>query len=356
LLNSSTTISGNITFPANVTVTSGTTTGTLGASGTGSTASGVVNSTSTAATGVAVRGAATSATGVNYGLYGISSSNAGRGVYGQSTGAGYGVQGYNNGGLGTGVLGLADNASGPTYGVQGQSTTSGGYGVYGLAASGTGTNYGVRGDVFSASGFGVFSGGNFGGTGAKYFIQPHPTDPAREVRFVCLEGNEAGTYFRGSGKLEGGVALIPVPEDFRAASSADGLTIQLTPIGAAAALWIETKSLEGIAVRGSDDVAFDFLVNGVRRGFGNVKTLTTNEHWRPVWRGVPFGTQYPDELRQILVENGTLNPDYTPNEATAAQLGWELRDPNEMPVLRALDGLEIRVEGFQLTPLGSEQR
>jgi hypothetical protein len=94
----------------------------------------------------------------------------------------------------------------------------------------------------------------------------------------------------------------------------------------------------------------------VRRGFGNVQTLATNEHWRPTWRGVPFGAQYPDELRQVLVANGTLNPDFTPNEATAAQLGWELRDPSEMPVLRAPSGLEFRVEGFELTPSVPESR
>jgi hypothetical protein len=42
---------------------------------------------------------------------------------------------------------------------------------------------------------------------------------------------------------------------------------------------------------------------------------------------VPFGTQFPEGLRRILVENGTLNADFTPNEATAARLGWELADP-----------------------------
>ena len=29
-------------------------------------------------------------------------------------------------------------------------------------------------------------------------------------------------------------------------------------------------------------------------------------------------------MRQILVDNGTLNPDFTPNLATASGLGWKL--------------------------------
>ena len=49
-------------------------------------------------------------------------------------------------------------------------------------------------------------------------------------------------------------------------------------------------------------------------------------------RGVPFGTQYPNDLRDILVENGTLNADYTPNERTAQRMGWELKEPEDVPV------------------------
>jgi hypothetical protein len=319
----------------NITVTGSTTSATILATSTGSASVGVIDGKASSTTGIALRGEATSATGSNFGVWGKTSSNAGIGVYGQGTGAGYGVKGYNPSGLGTGVLGLVDGSSGPTYGVNGQSTSPGGYGVYGLSANAVTATYGVRGDVFSATGFGVYSGGNFGGTGAKYFIQPHPSDPAKEVRFVCLEGNEAGTYFRGSGKLSGGEFVIEVPEDFRLASSPDNLTAQVTPVGAPAVLWVEKKGLESIVVRGNADVEFDYFVNGVRRGFGNVATIVENEHWRPQYRGLPFGTQYPAELRSILVQNGILNPDFTPNEDTAARLGWILRDPAELPFVQA---------------------
>ena len=53
----------------------------------------------------------------------------------------------------------------------------------------------------------------------------------------------------------------------------------------------------------------------------------------PEVRGVPYATQYSEGHRRILVENGMLNPDFTPNEATAAVMGWTLRDPepDELP-------------------------
>ncbi len=38
---------------------------------------------------------------------------------------------------------------------------------------------------------------------------------------------------------------------------------------------------------------------------------------------------YPEGLRRVLVENGTLNPDFSPSEATAARLGWKLLDRDD---------------------------
>ena len=44
---------------------------------------------------------------------------------------------------------------------------------------------------------------------------------------------------------------------------------------------------------------------------------------------MPYGSWMPDDLRRLLVENGTLNADYRPNEATAARLGWTLREAED---------------------------
>ena len=196
-----------------------------------------------------------------------------------------------------------------------------------LGSSGYDEGVGVKGSATGGSAFGVFSEGDFGGTGAKYFIQPHPTDFTKEVRFVCLEGNESGTYFRGSGTLAKGRAVIEVPEEFRLVSELEGLTVQLTGIGSLAPLCIESKGLDEIVVRGAEDIEFDYFVNGVRRGFADMQLVHPNRSFVPTVRGVPFGTQYPEALRRVLVENGLLNADFTPNEAAAAAMGWTLVDP-----------------------------
>lgn len=44
----------------------------------------------------------------------------------------------------------------------------------------------------------VYSSGDFGGTGARHFVEPHPTDATKVIRYVALEGPESGTYFLGT--------------------------------------------------------------------------------------------------------------------------------------------------------------
>ena len=272
-------------------------------------------------------------TGAADGVLAETENIGGRGVYGiasAATGVGIGVRGDTAGDASArGVFGRASSPTGTTYGVRGDSFSTGGRGVFGFAQASSGTVYGVLGSTNSSSGFGVFSNGDLGATGVKAFHQPHPSDPTKEVRFVCLEGNESGTYFRGSAMLSGGLAVVEVPEDFRLVTATEGLTVQVTPMGPGS-VWVEEKSLERIVIRGTADVELDYFVNGVRRGFADLPTIVENHAFRPAVRGVPFGTQLPAELRQMLVDTGILNPDLTPNEALAAELGWTLEEP-ELP-------------------------
>ena len=172
----------------------------------------------------------------------------------------------------------------------------------------------------------VYAEGDMTTSGAKAFVQPHPSDSSREIRFVCLEGNESGTYFRGKTTLVGGVARIQVPEDFRLVSEAEGLTVQLTAMGPAQ-VWLASYDLNEVLIAGTDDIEVHYMINGVRRGFADFETMRTNTHFRPRTAGERFGNQYPADLQAILIENGTLNSDLTPNEATAARNGWTLVDP-----------------------------
>ena len=274
--------------------------------------------------------AAVRGTGALYGLAGETNSSAvpGAGVYGASTpnsGTTYGVFGEAESPTGHGVFGQCNATTGIGFGVAGSSSSTTGRGVSGTALAVSGLNYGVRGFSASAAGWGVFAAGNLGATGTKSFVNPHPSDPSKEIRFVCLEGNESGTYFRGSSRLLGGIATIEVPEDFRMASEDEQLTVQVTARGRARLLWVESRDLSRIVVRGEPDVEFDYFVNGVRRGFLETRTEHPNGSFVPTVRGVPFGSQYPPAIRELLVRNGILNPDFTPNETTAAQMGWKLR-------------------------------
>ena len=86
------------------------------------------------------------------------------------------------------------------------------------------------------------------------------------------------------------------------------------------------RSRDRIVVIGTEDCEFDYQVNGVRRGYTEYEPFHENTTFRPVYRGVPYGLNYPKAYRDILVRSGILNADYTPNEATAQNLGWKLLD------------------------------
>ncbi len=221
----------------------------------------------------------------------------------------------------TGVKGINKGTGSVGIGVWGSQLGSG-YGVYGTTS---GAGYGVIGSA-AAGGFGVFSSGDMGTTGAKAFVQPHPSDASKEIRFVCLEGNESGTYFRGSARLEGGLAVIDVPEDFRLVSEPSSITVQVTKRGRGD-VWVESADLERVVVRGDADLDLDYFVNGVRRGYAGFETIRDNRNFVPRVQGEPFGAELAAEVRALLIANGTLRADFTPNEATADRLGWTLIDP-----------------------------
>jgi len=284
-----------------------------------------LHATTTATNGVGIEAEATyTGSGISHGVKGISNSGSGVGVSGRTRSSGFGVRGEAENGTAIAVFGRNTGLTGFAEGVRGSNSSTSGRAIYGRSEAVTGAGQGVRGWTASQDGYGLYSSGDFGGTGAKYFINPHPTDASKQINFVCLEGNESGTYFRGTTRFAGGVAVIEVPEDFRLVTDAEHLTVQITVVGAPAQTWIESQDLDAVVVRSTADVEFHYLVNGVRRGFTEVRTVRDNMAFVPTVRGVPFGTQYPAELRQLLVENGILNPDFTPNESMAASRGWTL--------------------------------
>jgi hypothetical protein len=139
--------------------------------------------------GYAVAGYAKGASGANVGVYGETSSVS----YNSA-----GVRGIDGSGPPAGSTGFNIPA-----GLRGESKSY--IGVFGISQS-TGV-YGQRvssfGDVLSAGLLGttqgVFYFNGLAGTGTKSFVEPHPTDATKLIKYVSIEGPEAGVYFRGRG-------------------------------------------------------------------------------------------------------------------------------------------------------------
>jgi len=219
-------------------------------------------------------------------------------------------------------------------GVRGESSVSGG--VFGLSQT-----VGVAGAVtdpavplgYVAQGqlgrntpgpdYGVFSFGDYGGTGAKMFVEPHPIDPSAVIRYVALEGNESGTYFRGRGKFQNGLATIEVPEDFRLVTDPGNLSVQVTPIGEMASVAVRSLGLDRVVVRGSRDVEFFYTVNGVRKTHKHHTPIVSSREYMPETPDARMPSYLTEGQKEMLVSNGTYKADGTVNMETARRLGWD---------------------------------
>jgi hypothetical protein len=257
----------------------------------GAAISGACSNTSGNATGIAVLGTAQNGPGgqFNSGNIGVEASGGNIGV--TATGS----IGVRASGVSVGVQATASNASSLSEaavsgtqtggsadsdgaGVYGSSEVADGNGVIGEANNGSNA-YGVWGK--STSGFaGFFSGnvhveGNLACTGTKPFIQAHPTDPSKEIVYIALEGGEAGTYVRGTGRLVDGKAVVALPEHFALVTEQLGLTIQLTPRGTWLQLYVVELDTTQLLVREAQGQsgAFDYLIHGTRRGYAQHEVI-----------------------------------------------------------------------------------
>jgi hypothetical protein len=260
------------------------------------------------------------------GVHGIggATENTSYGVLGQS----FSADAYSAGVMGIDSTGpIASSTAFTQAGVRGE----GFRGVLGIAGGGGGTGVNgvhISGGTFHTAGwlgtndYGVYSSGDFGGTGAKYFVEPHPTDPTKVVRYVALEGPESGTYFRGTGRTVGGHAVIDVPDSFRIVTDEEGLTVQLTAVGPPTPMSVESESLEAIVVRSSRDVTFHYLVQGVRRAFRDFQPIKEGQEFMPLSAEDSMPGYLTEEAKRRLIANGTYNADGTVNRATADRIGW----------------------------------
>jgi hypothetical protein len=218
-----------------------------------------------------------------------------------------------------GVLGISGNFLGGGEGVAGSLVDGFGAEIrYGALA----TSFGIN-PSGGAAPWAVFGGGDIGATGTKHFLDPHPTDATKEIAYVSLEGPEAGTYFRGRAKFQNGMARIPVPEHFRFVTDPEGLTVQITPIGAMASFAVLKMDLNEIVVQASRNVEFSYLVQGVRATFKDVSPIRSSGDFMPRSANAKIPAWLSPAQKRLLIQNGTYREDGTVNTETARQLGWD---------------------------------
>jgi hypothetical protein len=358
--------------------------------GTGAGVHGYVSSNVSSAASHAVFGEHASTGSLGFGVEGFH-AGSGVGVYGHTTGSGTGVYGYS---AGIGVVGYGAGATASSFGVYGQTASTAsraagvvgfdgtgthdennirsagvrGYGAIGVVGSSSYTyGYGVAGTFnnpstgysiasgglapnFGGTTYGVYSFGDFGATGAKYFVEPHPTDASLVIRYGALEGPESGTYFRGTSKTVRGAAVIDVPESFRMVTDEEGLTVQLTPVGGWAEIYIESQDLDRIVVRSSKDVTFHYLVQGVRKAFKDFVPIAKGQEFMPRSEKDRMPGYLTEVAKRRLIANGTYNPDGTVNMATAEREGWAERWREEEQLLQQAQRREVLQAPSQLAP------
>jgi hypothetical protein len=288
-----------------------------------------------------VLGQATASTGNTIGVWGetFSPTSGARGVMGYAQGTAgitYGVQGVTN---------SLSNGSAGVYGVSGfgdfpgvifESAGVRGISKLGNAIHGVSQHQGVEGTRVDSAGnyqtagilgfdanYAVFAYGLIGSSEPIGPIEPHPTDATKEIAYLGLEGPEAGTYFRGRGRIHNGTGVIEVPESFRLVSDEEGLTVQITPIGQVANVAVFSFDLNSVVVRSSaKDLEFFYVVNGVRKSFKDWEVITENRHYVPRGPEAKMPGAFAPEQRRRLIATGIYNEDGTVNLETAERLGW----------------------------------
>lgn len=191
------------------------------------------------------------------------------GAYGEAPSAGDGQAGYFH------------NAANTAYAVLGTDASSAYAGPFGVKAVVSGNccatswaedNFDSYWGVFARMAY--HSGGgsaSISGNAAKNFVQNHPFDSTKLITYSSLEGDEVGTYTRGSGRLVNGEARVPLGETFQWVTNPDvGLTAQVTARGSATTLYVASLSATELVVRrisGDPSAQFNYSVQGLRIGF-----------------------------------------------------------------------------------------
>ena len=216
----------------------------------------VANSTNSANTFSTIQGS-TNAASTNASAIIGNSDGAAWGITGQVSALATGTAGVYGSNLrsngGHGVYGIGVN------GVVGFTQYQSGFGVYGENSDAIGSNtansigtygrgyIGVWGDVNTSpvGAYAVYANGDFGGSGAKYFVIDHPKDPENKyLKHACVESNEILNVYRGNSTFNAnGEAIVILPDYFEDINI--DYSYHLTPIGSFSPLYVKSKIKDG---------------------------------------------------------------------------------------------------------------
>lgn len=118
-------------------------------------------------------------------------------------------------------------------------------------------------------------------SGTKNFIQPHPTDSTKLIKYICIEAGEVLTMVRGLSKTNSGSIVLDLPEHFSMVTSEEApLTVLLSPENSPVTLFTAKKSRKQITVKMKPDdynvygdANFAWQVCGVRDGYENEEII-----------------------------------------------------------------------------------
>jgi len=183
--------------------------------------------------------------------------------------------------------------------------------------------------------------------GSKPFVQPHPTDPSKEVRYIAMEGPESTIFLRGTTNLVDGKAAIETPEYFRIVAGDEGITVQFTPRSS------KSKGLAAVEVNrnsitieelmdGTGTYEFDYFITAKRAGFEKHEPIQANKHFSANMKTKDeFEKPYSKTddmtilvMRNLLISNGILTEEGTLNMEMARRLGWAVKEADVVQTLK----------------------
>ena len=124
---------------------------------------------------------------------------------------------------------------------------------------------GVTGAVGATGPTGRGCAGPTGPAGAKSFIINHPTDENKYLVHVCLEGPEAGVYYRGKGEITNN-ECVEVQLPHYVDKFAYDFTVQVTPIYGNKIVSLNSSEVENNAFKVyGENARFHWVVYGSRQ-------------------------------------------------------------------------------------------